>query len=161
MKNCKWESRESNVCWSLIINEMLCDDRFIQLREDYKSAKLATRLSSLWPSLSWWYQMFKDTTWTSPLLPEIFYVYYLNKSYALNSLCSLPIYESIKHFEPITPLFFFFKLIHSFVSWFYSQLTNLEIFVTLWYSLILVNAWLVCKLLFQLSATMLLFCSNF
>ncbi|OWM88169.1 exocyst complex component SEC10b [Punica granatum] len=26
--------------------------RFIQLREDYKSAKLATRLSSLWPSLS-------------------------------------------------------------------------------------------------------------
>uniref|UniRef100_A0A1J3CAV2 Exocyst complex component SEC10 n=1 Tax=Noccaea caerulescens TaxID=107243 RepID=A0A1J3CAV2_NOCCA len=27
-------------------------ERFIQLREDYKSAKLATRLSSLWPSLS-------------------------------------------------------------------------------------------------------------
>lgn len=26
--------------------------RFIQLREDYKSAKLATKLSSLWPSLS-------------------------------------------------------------------------------------------------------------
>lgn len=32
----------------------ICHIRFIQLREDYKSAKLAARLNSLWPSSSWY-----------------------------------------------------------------------------------------------------------
>lgn len=38
----------------VVIWTCLSGIRFIQLREDYKSAKLAARLSSLWPSSSWY-----------------------------------------------------------------------------------------------------------
>lgn len=60
--------------------------RFIQLREDYKSAKLATRLSSLWPSLSWW--VIIPNVWSK--LAEISYCIYFNSSFIFLRLFVCP-----------------------------------------------------------------------
>jgi len=75
---CSWKSlksiwgypKHSERCTKVFVNIsskhlVLCDDhhdmnlflsgiRFIQLREDYKSAKLASRLSSLWVNSNWY-----------------------------------------------------------------------------------------------------------
>ena len=47
-----WHSLVSGESGLMMKFWFICQLRFIQLREDYKSAKLAARLSSLWPSSS-------------------------------------------------------------------------------------------------------------